>query len=136
MLCRANLSKCVLKLDDSLQRVALCENQNLRRVRHKLLSQTSIAQNYLCRVRHKLLRTKLSVLNVSSDSAESDKFRHKLFIRVMNHFYEGYPWSEMQFSRKNSSFYWEPLGVISPCSKAILQASGPLQPKLKIKWQI
>ncbi len=29
----------------------------------------------LCRVRHNLLRTKLSVLNVSSDSAESDRIR-------------------------------------------------------------
>ncbi len=54
LLCRANLSECVTKLDDSLQRVALYENQNLCRVRHKLKCLTSIA-------------LKKSVLSLQSD---------------------------------------------------------------------
>ncbi len=77
LLCVANLSECVWKLDDSLQRVVLCENQNLCRVRHELhwlRSKHWKSQYYLCRIRQKLL-----VLIMSSDSTESDRFRHRLF---------------------------------------------------------
>ncbi len=71
-----------LKLEDSLQSIALRENKDICRFRHKLICLASKhwkSQYYLCRVRHKLLRTKLLVLNVTSDSAELDRFRHKLF---------------------------------------------------------
>ncbi len=80
------------------QRVALCENQNLCRVRHKLFWLTSKhwkSQYYLCRVRHKLLRTKFSVLNVSSDSA------HPFLIIFFESFFQQFKRSNWRFSGLN-----------------------------------